>query len=176
MGDYPMKQYNLYDDNLEQYQEQSQEQSQGQYQTSDYLDYYDISHNITDGGEGEGAYDSVVGIGFVCFLFMLAHFSGTVCCVWRNRNNQADQINQNRNPNINERLVQEREISNIEILTVKCDKELIDANSTDCCICLETFHIDDNVSLLRCGHMFHKGCIIDWLKKDFTCPLCRGSV
>ena len=43
----------------------------------------------------------------------------------------------------------------------------------ECTICAEGYKIDDNVSFLPCGHMFHSCCVIDWLNHRCTCPICR---
>ncbi|XP_075508699.1 uncharacterized protein LOC142545401 [Primulina tabacum] len=46
-----------------------------------------------------------------------------------------------------------------------------------CSICLEDFEINPNtdtpVNELPCEHYFHKDCIAEWLKRHYTCPLCR---
>jgi len=49
---------------------------------------------------------------------------------------------------------------------------------TTCAICLDDF--DDEgcdgrgVSIVRCGHQFHKGCIHSWLDGgNLTCPTCK---
>ena len=36
--------------------------------------------------------------------------------------------------------------------------------------------VDDAVILLGCNHLFHEACLIPWLKKNGTCPICRFSV
>jgi hypothetical protein len=48
----------------------------------------------------------------------------------------------------------------------------IERNST-CSICLEDFNEGDIETILPCGHIFHKPCIIPWFKKDNSCPNCR---
>jgi len=43
-----------------------------------------------------------------------------------------------------------------------------------CSICLE-----DNAKILfktECKHYFHKDCLIKWLRKNMTCPLCRKEI
>ncbi|KAH7536624.1 hypothetical protein FEM48_Zijuj03G0004400 [Ziziphus jujuba var. spinosa] len=48
-----------------------------------------------------------------------------------------------------------------------------------CCgICLEDFlaegiHDHDELHRLKCSHVYHKNCILEWLQKHNTCPLCR---
>ncbi|OQR97921.1 hypothetical protein ACHHYP_20421 [Achlya hypogyna] len=34
----------------------------------------------------------------------------------------------------------------------------------------------DTLVALPCNHEFHEGCITKWLKRDKTCPLCKGLV
>jgi hypothetical protein len=43
----------------------------------------------------------------------------------------------------------------------------------ECSICLEVFDKYSNVNKLKCGHIYHKICIIEWLSKDYSCPNCR---
>mmetsp|Transcript_11521 Transcript_11521/g.28232 ORF Transcript_11521/g.28232 Transcript_11521/m.28232 type:complete len:157 (+) Transcript_11521:127-597(+) len=58
-----------------------------------------------------------------------------------------------------------------------------------CSICLEHFatHNSDGAAippygrlhaceLPRCSHKFHRDCIVPWLKKQKTCPVCRVEV
>ena len=62
--------------------------------------------------------------------------------------------------------------------------------SESCVICLNDFQSEyeledyenvgdkileekEDISILNCGHKFHRKCIIEWLKKSKTCPLCR---
>ena len=50
----------------------------------------------------------------------------------------------------------------------------------DCSICLSELDMD-GVGLaapvtLPCGHVFHCDCVLPWLAKDHSCPLCRGSL
>ncbi|KAL3620452.1 hypothetical protein CASFOL_035364 [Castilleja foliolosa] len=46
-----------------------------------------------------------------------------------------------------------------------------------CSICMEDFEIKSDTALtvneLPCEHYFHKDCIVKWLQRSNTCPLCR---
>jgi len=47
----------------------------------------------------------------------------------------------------------------------------------NCAICLMDFGPADKVvTLPKCEHIFHSGCVKDWLKKKPLCPMCRGNV
>ena len=46
-----------------------------------------------------------------------------------------------------------------------------------CCVCLQPFEADTQAKQLpACGHLFHSGCIDEWLDKKKTCPLCVTEV
>ncbi|KAK3010439.1 hypothetical protein RJ639_012200 [Escallonia herrerae] len=43
-----------------------------------------------------------------------------------------------------------------------------------CSICLASkFSVETVVAKLPCAHMFHRDCILPWLSKSNTCPMCR---
>ena len=44
---------------------------------------------------------------------------------------------------------------------------------SDCSIC--THKLETYVSL-PCGHIFHSNCILEWLEKNMSCPICRMDV
>jgi len=57
-------------------------------------------------------------------------------------------------------------------------EELLDNKSVqrtwhhkECTICLETFESQDSVLRLPCGHIFHKDCVMNWLRQTMTCPI-----
>lgn len=44
----------------------------------------------------------------------------------------------------------------------------------ECAICLEAN--EKPLVTLECGHMFHVLCMIKWVVKNRSCPLCRFHV
>lgn len=63
----------------------------------------------------------------------------------------------------------------IEKLHIEKFKEGVssDPDSNTCTICLD--RLADGVQFMRmpCMHIFHEGCIIAWLNRSNSCPLCR---
>jgi len=50
-------------------------------------------------------------------------------------------------------------------------------SSTDrCTVCQFEFDDGEILRKLNCGHLYHKGCVDDWLKKDKRCPVCKNEV
>lgn len=47
---------------------------------------------------------------------------------------------------------------------------------TECEICLVDYEVGDELMRLPCLHLFHSGCIVPWLRKAHTCPLCQTDV
>ncbi|GAA0148171.1 hypothetical protein LIER_07690 [Lithospermum erythrorhizon] len=45
--------------------------------------------------------------------------------------------------------------------------------SNSCSICMEDFGLGSLADKLPCKHLFHKSCIVEWLNRSNTCPLCR---
>lgn len=47
-------------------------------------------------------------------------------------------------------------------------------NVTECSICLQDFQAKEKViRILACEHIFHRGCLQDWLFRKQFCPLCK---
>lgn len=50
----------------------------------------------------------------------------------------------------------------------------------NCPICLDEFNNSSGNSVekisLSCNHIYHKGCIGEWVIKNNTCPLCRQNL
>jgi hypothetical protein len=54
---------------------------------------------------------------------------------------------------------------------------ITDSPPDDICVtCLEQPNEGDQWRVLPCQHKFHPECIDDWLKTNFTCPICRKNV
>ncbi len=49
-------------------------------------------------------------------------------------------------------------------------------NEKSCSICLNEFKDNDELCLLQCEHLFHKQCLLNWLKKKHSCPICRHNI
>jgi E3 ubiquitin-protein ligase SIS3 len=67
----------------------------------------------------------------------------------------------------------------VEALIQDLPKFRLKAVPTDCSecpICLEEFHVGDEVRGLPCAHNFHVVCIDEWLRLNVKCPRCRCSV
>ena len=48
---------------------------------------------------------------------------------------------------------------------------------TKCSICLNEFDRTDIIkSFYKCEHIFHKSCLLNWLKKSNICPLCKHDL
>ncbi|KAG0453100.1 hypothetical protein HPP92_025764 [Vanilla planifolia] len=45
-----------------------------------------------------------------------------------------------------------------------------------CTVCQDEIWLNGEIAKLRCGHVFHLGCIEVWLMVKNECPVCRASV
>lgn len=45
-----------------------------------------------------------------------------------------------------------------------------------CCICLTNMKLNDQITQLKCKHMFHYQCIDKWIQTKEECPFCRGEI
>ncbi|KAJ4828063.1 hypothetical protein Tsubulata_020834 [Turnera subulata] len=66
----------------------------------------------------------------------------------------------------------------VEALIQELPKFMLKAVPTDCSecpICLEEFHVGNEVRELPCAHNVHVECIDEWLLLNVKCPRCRCS-
>ena len=42
----------------------------------------------------------------------------------------------------------------------------------ECLICLDEFNQGQHLTVIKCGHIYHKACLDSWFLKKKTCPLC----
>lgn len=66
-----------------------------------------------------------------------------------------------------------RSAHRIDALLADATTEQLRAKNEPCVICLEPMV---TAKVLRCGHLFHRGCLRMWLERHATCPHCRRAV
>lgn len=49
-------------------------------------------------------------------------------------------------------------------------------NGRECLICLSDFQAGEQTVMLKCGHFFHKDCLMPWFVEHHTCPTCRENI
>lgn len=60
-----------------------------------------------------------------------------------------------------------------ELEDVEIDQRLLDKGVTQCAICTEDFKLKQDAKKMPCKHIFHDMCLLPWLNKNCTCPMCR---
>jgi hypothetical protein len=65
-----------------------------------------------------------------------------------------------------------RVLQNLPVVKVTSD-DLLEETNKECLICLEEQKIGSMACKLACGHLYHRACLTDWLKRHCTCPVCR---
>lgn len=45
-----------------------------------------------------------------------------------------------------------------------------------CAVCLKPYEAGETVKQLPCKHTFHSTCIVPWLEKTNSCPMCRHEL
>ena len=84
-----------------------------------------------------------------------------------------EYINKEENKNIK----REKFINNLPEFKYKYTEKHMSRKENECSICLEEFNSNDRVKLFSCNqHIFHKECIMKWLKKKDICPLCKNQI
>ncbi len=52
----------------------------------------------------------------------------------------------------------------------------IGLENSQCPICLCSIDINEEISKLKCGHIFHYTCLDKWVDKKKECPFCRSKI
>eukprot|EP00268_Persea_americana_P010232 TRINITY_DN14147_c0_g1_i1.p1 TRINITY_DN14147_c0_g1~~TRINITY_DN14147_c0_g1_i1.p1 ORF type:complete len:216 (-),score=15.99 TRINITY_DN14147_c0_g1_i1:121-768(-) len=60
--------------------------------------------------------------------------------------------------------------------TLKTEKFEEGMKSSTCTICLDDFIVGMHLKCMPCMHLFHKDCIVNWLKQSNSCPICRSKL
>jgi len=50
----------------------------------------------------------------------------------------------------------------------------VNAQDENCAVCQDT--VASGTRLRQCGHVFHRGCIMNWFEMSSRCPVCRHDV
>ncbi|XP_077447498.1 E3 ubiquitin-protein ligase RNF128-like [Stigmatopora argus] len=68
-------------------------------------------------------------------------------------------------------------IGHLQTRTLKRDdKETTGDEAYMCAVCIESYKAGEVVTVLTCGHIFHKACIEPWLLEKRTCPMCKCDI
>ncbi|XP_039022812.1 probable E3 ubiquitin-protein ligase RHB1A isoform X2 [Hibiscus syriacus] len=50
---------------------------------------------------------------------------------------------------------------------------IVSTKEDDCCpICLEEYEAENPKIITKCEHHFHLACILEWMERSETCPVC----
>ncbi|CAK7344099.1 unnamed protein product [Dovyalis caffra] len=76
----------------------------------------------------------------------------------------------------------ERESMEVEARPIPATKSSIDAlertvfdglgSARDCTVCMEEIEAGSEAIRMPCWHVYHSGCIVQWLRTSHLCPLC----
>ena len=55
-------------------------------------------------------------------------------------------------------------------------EDLLEETNKECLICLCEQEIGSFSVKLPCGHLYHRPCLVEWLNKHCTCPVCRYEI
>ena len=50
-----------------------------------------------------------------------------------------------------------------------------DVEEDQCVICLESYKVNEKISILYCLHYYHSNCVEKWLSRVNNCPICRST-
>lgn len=111
------------------------------------------------------------------FIYNLNNFFNLM----RNNVNSYDSVNDDKkNEEKNRVQLREKLILQLDEFQFQDIHKFIDKKNENlddvCSICLEKFDIIDIIKKLPCEHIFHKKCLLKWLKESDLCPLCKDDL
>ena len=121
------------------------------------------THNISGYGGEDFFMDSK------CYYLLIGLMLYTSFCWRRNRTTRDTDLHVSIN---NQDIINNRLINKIKKNIISVSD--IDENSS-CSICLDDFNSTTEILFLDCKHIYHSQCILEWITKDPSCPLCRNS-
>lgn len=86
-----------------------------------------------------------------------------------------DPIENVLNRSLEEQPSLEKNKEEIDFESVKYET-VADKKEKKCCICLADFCDEEDVTSIKCKHLFHKNCIKEWSTYNITCPVCRTNL
>jgi len=84
-----------------------------------------------------------------------------------NEDNEENQINKKK---------REKFILELNEFQYKHIKKYSQIKEKKCSICLKNFKGADIIKEFPCKHIYHKNCILKWLKTSNICPLCKYDI
>ena len=88
-----------------------------------------------------------------------------------NVNNMDDVNDMNEKKEINDELIEK--LPKFTYVLWRKD-EIEKQGNTTCCICHNEYEFEQELIMLPCCHIYHKECILEWLKEhSTTCCICR---
>lgn len=133
--------------------------------------------NIFSGGMGMPNFNQI----FSNFdqIFSNGNQGGTTNFTFSSTQNYSSPNEGNHNQEFEEEEPEEglsrEEIDNFP--TRKFRKNLVKNEENNfCAICQEEYKEREKLLTLTCFHNFHKECVVDWLKKKASCPVCKYSL
>ena len=66
-----------------------------------------------------------------------------------------------------------KKLPQVKIEKKHCKKSGLKMEPPTCTVCTETINVDTKGMFMPCGHVYHPDCLIPWLEKQNSCPVCR---
>lgn len=74
----------------------------------------------------------------------------------------------------------EEEIRNLPHIQLSSLKSSSSSSTTNinmtCPVCTDDFENNDDITSLPCRHHFHRKCVVAWLSRHCSCPVCRKEM